>query len=75
MTAYSFDAILKLVEEMSDDEQITLIDLIEKRRTEKRRDEIALNIARANEEYARGQVFRGTLDDVMAELKRWKPWF
>jgi hypothetical protein len=61
MTTYSFDAILELVEEMSDDEQITLIDLIKKRRTEKRRDEIALNIARANEEYSRGQVFRGTL--------------
>jgi hypothetical protein len=70
MTIYSFDAILELVEEMSDDEQIILIDLIKKRRTEKRRDEIALNIVRANEDYARGQVFRGTLDDVMAELKR-----
>jgi hypothetical protein len=70
MTTYSFDAILELVEEMSDDEQMTLIDLIKRRHSEKRRDEIAFNIVRANEEYARGQVFRGTLDDVIAELKR-----
>ena len=40
---------LELVQEMSEDEQITLIDLIKRRRIEKRRDEIALNIARINE--------------------------
>ena len=46
MNTYSFDRILELVEEMSDEEQIALIDLIKRRRIEKRRDEIALNIAR-----------------------------
>lgn len=70
MNTYSFDKVLELVEEMSNDEQITLIDLIRQRLKEKRRDEIALNIIRANEEYAQGQVFRGTVDEVMAELKR-----
>ncbi|NJL90784.1 MAG: hypothetical protein HC916_14085 [Coleofasciculaceae cyanobacterium SM2_1_6] len=70
MNTYSFDQVLELVEEMSNDEQITLINLIEKRLKDKRRDEIALNILRANQEYAQGQVFRGTVDEVMAELKR-----
>lgn len=70
MNTYSFDKVLELVEKMSNDEQITLIDLIGKRLKEKRRDEIALNIIHANEEYAQGQVFRGTVDEVMAELKR-----
>jgi hypothetical protein len=55
---------------MSNDEQITLINLIKKRLKDKRRDEIALNIIHANEEYAQGQVFRGTVDEVMAELKQ-----
>lgn len=70
MNTYSFDKVLELVEEMSNDEQITLIDLIGQRLREKRRDDIALNIIRANEEYAQGQVFRGTVEEVMAELKR-----
>ncbi|MEG4171859.1 MULTISPECIES: hypothetical protein [unclassified Microcoleus] len=70
MKTYSFDAIIELVEEMSDDEQITLIDLIGRRLREKRRDEIALNIVRADEEYSHEQVFRGTVNDIMAELKR-----
>ena len=70
MNTYSFDKVLELVEELYNDEQITVIDLIEQRLKEKRRDEIALNVIRANEEYAQGQVFRGTVEGVMAELNR-----
>ncbi len=70
MKTYSFDAIIELVEEMSDDEQIVLINLIGRRIKERRRDEIALNIVRAEEEYLQEQVFRGTVNDIMAELKR-----
>ncbi|MBD2181511.1 hypothetical protein H6S82_32030 [Planktothrix sp. FACHB-1355] len=70
MKTYSFDAVLELVEEMSDEEQMVLIDLIGQRLKEKRRDEIALNIVSAEEEYLNGQVFRGTVNDIMAELKR-----
>ncbi len=70
MKTYSFDGIIELVEEMSDDEQIALINLIGRRLREKRRDEIALNIVCAEEEYLHEQVFRGTVNDIMAELKR-----
>ncbi|MEG4231742.1 hypothetical protein QUA40_06475 [Microcoleus sp. Pol11C3] len=48
MNTYSFDTMLELVQEMSEEEQITLIDLIKKRRIQKRRDEIALKIDRTN---------------------------
>ena len=70
MKTYSFDAIIELVEEMSDDEQIVIINLIGRRLKERRRDEIALNIVRAEEEYLNEQVFRGRVNDIMAELKR-----
>ncbi len=70
MKTYSFDAVLELVQEMSDEEQMILIDLIGQRLKEKRRDKIALNIVSAEEEYLNGQVFRGTVNDIMAELKR-----
>ena len=70
MKIYSFDTILDLVEEMSDSDQVTLIDLIGNRLKEKRRDEILSNIIHSNQEYELGQVFRGSVDDVMAELSR-----
>lgn len=68
MQAQSFDHILELVETLSDDEQQTLIRLLQQRRVERRRDEIAANIARANADYQQGEVFRGTVDEMMAEL-------
>jgi hypothetical protein len=70
MKTYNFDKIIESVEEMSDDEQLTLVELIAHRITERRRDEIAINIMGANEDYANGQVFRGSVADVMAELER-----
>ncbi len=70
MRTFSFDAIVELVEEMSDTEQITLLDLIGHRLREKRRDEIAVNILHSNEEYDREEVFRGSVADVMLELTR-----
>ncbi len=55
---------------MSDSDQVTLIDLIGNRLKEKRRDEILCNIIHSNQEYELGQVFRGSVADVMAELSR-----
>lgn len=66
----TFNQVLDLIEAIPDEEQIILVDLINRRRTERRRDEIAANIAIAAKEYEQGQVFRGNVDDVMAELMR-----
>ena len=66
----SFNQVLDLVEAMPDEEQMILFDLINRRRSERRRDEIAANIAIATKEYEQGQVFRGSVDDVMAELMK-----
>jgi hypothetical protein len=68
MNAYSFDTVLEIVEEMSDDEQLTLMELIRKHQIEKRCDQMARNIALANDDYARDDVFRGSVDEIMAEL-------
>jgi hypothetical protein len=70
MNTDTFNKVLDLVESMSDEEQMILIDLIRKRRAERKRDEIAANISIAMQEYAQGQVFRGSVDDVMAELMK-----
>jgi len=73
MSADTFNQVLDLVESMSDEEQMILIDLIRKRRAERKRDEIAANITIAMQEYAQGQVFRCSVDDVMTELINLEP--
>jgi hypothetical protein len=65
----SFDAVIESVEALSVEEQEALLDLVRRRLVERRRAEIAANIARAQEEYQSGMMSRGTVDELMAELR------
>ncbi|MBD2356293.1 hypothetical protein H6G41_16930 [Tolypothrix sp. FACHB-123] len=65
-----FNQILESVENLSADEQEALIDVIRHRLKERRRDAIAANIAQAQVEYASGKIFRGTLSQIMDELRK-----
>ena len=64
-----FQEVLASVDTLSVDEQEMLIDIIKKRLAESTRSEIAANIAQSMEEYKRGRVVRGTVDDILAELE------
>lgn len=64
----NFDRILENVESLSNEEKEALIDLVQKRLAENRRSEIAENIIQTKQEYVSGQVFRGTVDEAIAEL-------
>lgn len=66
----SFNEILESVEQLSVEDQEALIDLVRRRLVERRRAEIAANIVKAEEEYKTAQVFRGTVDELMAELTK-----
>lgn len=66
----SFDAVLESVEKLSVEDQEVLIDLVRRRLVERRRAEIATNIVKSQEEYQAGQVVRGNVDDLMAELNK-----
>ncbi|WP_392531155.1 hypothetical protein [Nostoc sp. C117] len=71
MTSTSrLDRVLESIENLSVDEQETLIDLIIHRLAERRRSEIAANIAQAQVEYQTGKVFRATLTQIMDELRK-----
>ncbi|MDZ8035116.1 MULTISPECIES: hypothetical protein [unclassified Nostoc] len=71
MTSVSrLDQVLESIEDLSVDEQETLIDLISHRLAERRRSEIAANIAQAQVEYQSGKVFRGTVTQIMDELRK-----
>ncbi|WP_375472051.1 hypothetical protein [uncultured Nostoc sp.] len=71
MTSVSrLDQVLESIENLSVDEQETLIDLISHRLADRRCSEIAANIAQAQVEYKTGKVFRGTVTQIMDELRK-----
>lgn len=67
--APTFQEALEIVESLSDDQQETLINILRRRQTERRRDLLAQNVAKARAEYQRGEVSRGSVDDLMRELE------
>ena len=62
------DQVLESIEVLPIEDQEILVDLINRRLVEKRRDEMAKNILRAQKDYEAGNVFRGSVEDVIAEL-------
>jgi hypothetical protein len=68
ISASKFNEILEQIDSLSIDDQEILIDLVKRRLIERRRDEIAENITKSHQEYQSGEVFRGSVEDVIAEL-------
>ena len=63
-----FQDALEIVESLPEPQQDELLEIIRRRRRERRRDALAESIAEARSEYDRGEVSRGTVDDLMKEL-------
>jgi hypothetical protein len=68
MQTLDFNQVLDNVDALSWDEQEMLIEIIRKRLIEAKREQIAANIAQAKLDYESGNVFRGSVDEIMAEL-------
>ena len=64
----TFQDALDIVESLPDYQQEDLIETVWHRLIERKRDLIAENVKQAREEYARGEVKRGTIEDLMREL-------
>ena len=63
-----FQDALEIVESLPETQQDELLDILRRRRRERRRDALADRIAEARSEYDRGEVSRGTVDDLIQEL-------
>jgi hypothetical protein len=63
-----FSQILEMIDYLSFDEQDDLINIVKHRQIEKRREQIAQNISQARQDYQNGNVFRGNVDAIIAEL-------
>lgn len=59
---------LEVVESLPDDQQEDLIEIIRKRRLERRRESLIEDIKEAQAEYERGECRTGTVEDLMREI-------
>lgn len=64
----TFHEVLDIVESLPEYQQEDLIDIIRRRLIEQRRNRLADSIREAREGYARGEVKRGSVDELMKEL-------
>ena len=64
----TFQEALDMVEALPEGQQDDLVDIIQRRRIERRRELLAQSIQEARAEYAKGEVRRGNADDLMKEL-------
>jgi len=64
----TFQKAVEVVESFPEEQQEVLIDIVQHRLIEQRREKLAQNIKKARREYAKGEVRRGTIDDLMKEI-------
>lgn len=67
-TTSTFQNALEVIESLPEEQQESLIDIVHHRIIERRREILAKNIHEARQEYLRGDVKRGTVDDLLKEL-------
>lgn len=63
----TFQEAIEIIESLPEYQQEDLIDIIRHRLTEQRRQQLASNIKEARAEYARGEIKKGTVDDLIKE--------
>ena len=64
----TFQKAIETVEELDPEAQAILVDIIQKRLKQQRRDELLKAVAEAERDYTQGNVRRGSVADLMAEL-------
>ena len=65
-----FSDVVDVVDALSDEEKEALVELLQHRLVERRRERLAAAVAEAREQYGRGECRATTVDDLMAELLR-----
>lgn len=70
MEKVTFQKALEIIESLPEEQRGSLIDVVKRRLIEERRDGLAQNIKEAKGEYNRGEIEKGTVDDLMHELSK-----
>jgi hypothetical protein len=66
----TFQKALEIVESLPEEQRESLMNIVRRRLIEERRDRLAQSIKGAREEYKRGKIRKGTVDDLMNELSK-----
>lgn len=66
--AVAFHEALELVDQLPEEQQRGLVEILQRRQSERRREALAASIQEARAELAQGKARRGTVDDLLAEL-------
>lgn len=64
----TFQEALAIIESLPEFQQESLVDILHHRLIEHRRELLAKNIKEAREEYARGEIKKGSVVELMREL-------
>ena len=70
MENITFQKALEAIESLPEEQRESLIDIVKRRLIEERRDRLAKRIGEAREEYKRGEIKKGTVDNLMRELPK-----
>jgi len=68
MQTATFDEVLDIIESFPEDQRESIVEIVKQRLVEERRGQLAQTVKEAREEYARGEVRRGTVDDLIREI-------
>ena len=68
LTSSYFQTLIEQVETLPPDDQLLLMEIINQRLIEHRRNKLLADIAEAREAYQQGDVQRGNVDDLMKTL-------
>jgi hypothetical protein len=66
----TFQKALEMIESLPEEQRESLIDIVRRRLIEERRDRLAQSIKEAKEEYKRGEIKSGSVNDLMDELSK-----
>jgi len=68
MKTGTFDEALEIIESFPEEQKESIIEIVKRRLTEERRERLAQTVKEVRDEYARGEVRRGSVDDLMLEI-------
>ena len=68
MTTTTFDEALDIIESFPEEQRESIVEIVKHRLTEERRERLAQTVKEARQEYARGEVRRGTVDDLIRKI-------
>lgn len=68
MITNTFAEALEIVDSMTIDEREQLLEILQKRLIDEKREALTKKIREANQEYRKGKIKTGTVDDLMREI-------